>query len=1297
MSLWSKDQPTHLSIFVTDPETGQPTSNLPLYAEVTVPKIIPIQPLDGRLASIIISIINDVDPQITQLTQETVISITERVLPNTIDIASFISLNHYEKIKDLFKFVFKNVLEMSKFQHFSQIKPDDLEEFISTALRNSTTEFNLILIEPPKETNNNLWADPLGVLTTDHVGYASFDLKRLRPEVRQRLSEAIHMRRNNSKSISKIELWIQPYGQKKRFEVLAQARFSFDSVVACLSIPPIEVPIGLNNLSLKSLQNPSLTDWRLSPASFAASPKTLLGADGCEELLPANLALKEFVLRQVVRLTDQPDIFGDVPIDCKPAYIDEYKVSWYSLGHSLGEILYSLPLAPAETVKLAVIDWSWDSLTKRDENTKMTEELLHQTHRDRIITETMKAGIKEMQNGSSFMGGTATSAGATGGLNMGMLGIGAAIGNSWSIGGASSTSKGSREFALENVQRLSDSFSQASSAQREINSTVVLQARQEEKESIQTRTFTNYNHSHTLTILYYEVLRHYRVTVEWVRRRPALLMKIPNKVFTTSDFETTKEQDGSIKEINFKKLITYRFQLEPVLLDPTLKAAFDALEKQDAITEYKKKNSIPSTQLISSIQPWSGDIEFVLFEIGIWTRKEHGTNDTIVAYIIQADEGLDNNVKHKRMELHYVYKGPNGHSVHDINSGENNAGSRFGNAGVRWTVLKPFDHKEPGFKPVKWKDIIAFQFEKWGNGADWAIDALQITAFDKDGFAYELTKGGRYEVDLYFGEGSEPQSQSFSFINRPGLRPTPDLSLAEERLINKLIEHFKINIDYYNQFLLFGIEPNSIAIQMEGKVHNNKSYTEIVEPTPLEVFGDYIAYPLAMRSINKDTLIVELAAALNGNDPNRRQWATSKLAALPEQERENMLELIELASTKSERLITVPTRGVFAEGKLGHCNISEEIDNTRFWKWEEHPIPFEAPDINPVNPIQPQPQQTTAQPTAFPQSLVNIVNPTPAPDPTGLTSAMNLLGQANIFRDMSGRQDVAEFLKRLSDNTIGIAEAANKARELQSKYGTELDKNEKGFILGQNQIDADVAKEIIKHQREEAQQIKPNEAHDAIKLSESETRKGNKTPEEHKAYSKQVQENIKGASPKKKKSHIKLQINLQGYGPRPLIGRFGINVQQRGKEVGFLLATDRSDSGILTVEVLNDYDDNRYDVKLYGEVLAGVGINAELKGQNTVTIPRSDFDLYDYFYLKALAKTDSFEYLTTKSEEVVKEVAEKLGSSIDLAFKSIISMKVEGGMEWKDGKSHTSQTAVKVNVVYYTGGFTISYDKGDQT
>ncbi|MEX2124204.1 MAG: hypothetical protein WD795_09950 [Woeseia sp.] len=215
------------------------------------------------------------------------------------------------------------------------------------------------------------------------------------------------------------------YGHNGRYDALNQARFAFDAIVVRLEMVWHTLIPALINMGPRALQNPGLTDWRLSPASFAASPKTLVGADGCEELVPANLALQEFVLRQVVRLTNQPAEFV-VHNDAKAAYVDDYKVTWYSLGHSLGEILYSLPLAPGETVKLAVIDWSWDSLTKRDEITALTEELLHRTHRDGTITETVKAGLQELQHGSSFMGGMASASGATGSAKFGIVGVGGA-------------------------------------------------------------------------------------------------------------------------------------------------------------------------------------------------------------------------------------------------------------------------------------------------------------------------------------------------------------------------------------------------------------------------------------------------------------------------------------------------------------------------------------------------------------------------------------------------------------------------------------------------------------------------------------------------------------------------------------------------------------------------------------------------------------------------------------------------------------------------------------------------------
>ncbi len=1007
--------PNHLCVFVTDPQTGKPVQRLPLYVEVAVPRVTSTPPLNPRfqvLLQIAISKIRPVpSPPIQKLLEEITWQAVDQVLDETSreQLSSELGRVEQLRVEELFHLAFKEAA--SDDVSLSDLPKATLRENLLAAIRKVAMEMGLSVL-PLLEDTTTLWANPLGILTTDHVGYVSFDLKKLRPDVQLILARAIDERRKEPNPPTKVAIWIYPYGSTERYDAFAQGRFATDAVVARLSLEWHTLPPAISNMGPRALQNPSLTDWRLSPASFAASPKALVGEDGCEEMVPANLALNEFVLRQVVRVTDPPD--GLVPEPYKFAYVDEYKVSWFSLGHSLGEILYSLPLAPGETVKLAVIDWSWDSLTKRDEATKLTEDVLHQTHRDRTITETVKAGLRELQRGSSLMGGTAHSSGATGSADWGILGVGAAVGDAFSLGGATASSEGSRELSAENVQRLNDSFSQASSAQREINSTVVVQARQEEKETIQTRTFSNYNHSHTLTILYYEILRHYKVTVEWIRRRQAVLVPTAPDWFTSADAPRHALQNRTV--------------LEQALWDKKYLEGFNSLERENhrtqlAIARGTKTLPVPANK------------QFRYFTFHIKTGN-------IATHLDTKNPDLRNHI-----------------DILGTLEGEFGSKKLLGQDAPDDTILNPpgslihtnlinFFTSKPEASTILWGSLfsITLSITPEGNGAAVSLKFIKVFGHDTNGEIVELIHNN-YELE----PGGELHiSEKFVLIlpiNRPPLTtpfPDPPIEELEDKAkARELIEHLGYHDSYYNRAVLLQADPVKLSKSFQTKPWlPGKTLAEHVDPTPLEVFGDYVAYPLAKQplQITDQALIVELATSLHSSDPARQQWAQEKLAsvteALTDAERADVMKNIALATSRSERLITLPTRGVFAEGKLGHCNISEEIDNTRFWKWEEHPIPIEAPGINPVTPVQPQPQQVNTTPTAFPQPLVNIVNPSPAPDPTGLTAALSLLGTPNIFRDMSGRQEVADLLKKLSDNTILIADAANRARGIQAKYGS---------------------------------------------------------------------------------------------------------------------------------------------------------------------------------------------------------------------------------------------------------------------
>src|SRR5690606_31045089 len=153
---------------------------------------------------------------------------------------------------------------------------------------------------------------------------------------------------------------------------------------------------------------------------------------------------------QIIRGKGVESNQGDLPIIHGSAF--EYNTLWQPLGHTLGQIIYSLPLAPGEIIKIGIIDWKRKSEDSRAEDATESEDLKHDTLRDRTISETVDAALKEWQRGGSVMGGNSGGAGASFGIPI----FGAAAGNAHSFGGGYSTSSGNRDIAVDTVQQVND-------------------------------------------------------------------------------------------------------------------------------------------------------------------------------------------------------------------------------------------------------------------------------------------------------------------------------------------------------------------------------------------------------------------------------------------------------------------------------------------------------------------------------------------------------------------------------------------------------------------------------------------------------------------------------------------------------------------------------------------------------------------------------------------------------------------------------------------------------------------------
>ena len=118
---------------------------------------------------------------------------------------------------------------------------------------------------------------------------------------------------------------------------------------------------------------------------------------------------------------------GSAPQPMLSCDILEYEQAWEDVGESLGTILYSLPLAPCESVKIAVIEAKRDDLAARTDAIEAKENLDHSLFRDRNIAETVMGVLREKQGGSSFMAGQGAAYSGSW-QNVGTFGVTHAIG-----------------------------------------------------------------------------------------------------------------------------------------------------------------------------------------------------------------------------------------------------------------------------------------------------------------------------------------------------------------------------------------------------------------------------------------------------------------------------------------------------------------------------------------------------------------------------------------------------------------------------------------------------------------------------------------------------------------------------------------------------------------------------------------------------------------------------------------------------------------------------------------------------
>ena len=185
---------------------------------------------------------------------------------------------------------------------------------------------------------------------------------------------------------------------------------------------------------------------------------------------------------------------------------------------------------------------------------------------------------------------------------------------------------------------------------------------------------------------------------------------------------------------------------------------------------------------------------------------------------------------------------------------------------------------------------------------------------------------------------------------------------------NELSDLLNQHALYYSQQIWMNVDTHFLAMQLSQYTFNGQPVTESIDPKPVAVAGNCLGFIWH-----------------NHVDKEWNEWV------------ENNINLDRVTRQR----IALPTDGVFGEAVLGRFNSAERLDFTRFWNWQDSPIPFTAPEISPVQAGQ-QDASQPQQPGRLDAPVVNILNPPPLPDPTGMPGILQAIVAANLFRDMTG-------------------------------------------------------------------------------------------------------------------------------------------------------------------------------------------------------------------------------------------------------------------------------------------------------
>ncbi len=740
-------------------------------------------------------------------------------------------------------------------------------------------------------------------------------------------------------------------------------------------------------------------------------------------------------------------------------YVLSMSQQWKFQGLALGDLVYSLPLAPGEQQQVAIFERRDTSSVFESEFFSESEVMTQQALADTSTDATFTSAFNEVINGrSSFRSDSDTS--SVGGSFFGLISGGS--GSSSSSGTTSSSLQGQRNSTQRATEATHSSAQNAASARRNAARTGMRTATASEKESVTTKTITNHNHTRALTMQYWEVLRLYDVSsaidgltmtvlvplqvIRFLSPGQPLTISSPSQVDTRAEVLVRYNaliKHNDVLERALPRKYRYGLQLlQQFASDPTAVVEAAGGVAEDVI------NFTLSGSFLRNEDIWITAVTSRGTRVGPAKLSNNATSIPVDKF-----STTDEVMAWLKNQRHY--------STHTFTGALALPPSMNRNSIVGFEISRRFNTLSYTLISPQQASLNALEAQ-FGSSTNWITQAIESTLgqansqskrvtinFDSAKLEKELggPRLGEFDAVIVEFDGNGNQigaaSESYARDNLSGVEltaqpyPIPALQLGpvlrfKEILdIEKMAQHVVHNTLRFSRAVWSSLSPEERAILLEaytigvpaGGVEDASQMVPLLNCVENRVLGFY------GNSMIMPFIIPEVLAQSAGVDGQPIDPAAIQ---------ESLLAYQLKAFQPPHSTIALPTHGVLGEAVLGHCSSAEKIDLTRFWNWQDSPSDT-APTISAVT-LPTESASLTGGLTA-PNSLttltplINNVLNAPTPD-TALLQALgvNAAAQKDFDSSLTNATQLAGLLTNAQNvSNSARADALKTSKDLQAQ------------------------------------------------------------------------------------------------------------------------------------------------------------------------------------------------------------------------------------------------------------------------